>query len=433
MAETLTLLEHEAIPVVRSRRHGQKELEQKHADALGKLERKLPSKAWSWGNREVKFSHYCGVVSLGDISIEILPKIYGAEAEVGSSREALVRMLASTRRLKLHKAGSAQTSLQKHSLLDVFILHFCAQLRDQLKQGAIRRYVKREKNLNVLRGRLLTERQFKFNLAHRERLFCRYDELSEDNLYNQILKFVLEVLLRTAKGNRAVQEVSGLFMQFDPISDRHINIGDWPRDFDRLTNRYESIFQWCRCFLEGYYPDVLGKGKSCLSVLFDMNRLFEAYVGTQLRRDARGEGLRVREQGPQRYFATRRYPDMSRKPVFCMKPDISLMDKEENILCIADAKWKVLDEEKNDLGITQADMYQMGSYALRYGAKHLMLIYPMQEKLTKPVRLTLDGTGANLFVLPFDLSERRSHSPALACAIRNFLSSVDLSAGPSSS
>lgn len=412
MAETLTLREHEAIPVVRSRRHGEKKLEQKHADALEKLERKLPSKTWSWGNREVKFSHYCGVVSLGDVSIEILPKIYGAEAEAGSSREALVRMLASTRRLKLHKAGSAQTSLQKHSLLDVFILHFCAHLHDQLKQGAIRKYVKREKNLNVLRGRLLTERQFKFNLAHRERLFCRYDELSEDNLHNQILKFVLEVLLRTAKGNRAVQEVSGLFMQFDPISDRRTNVKQLDSlDFDRLTKRYESIFQWCRCFLEGYYPDVLGKGKSCLSVLFDMNRLFEAYVGTQLRRDVRGEGLRVIEQGPQKYFAKRQYPDMSRKPVFWMKPDISLMDKEENILCIADAKWKVLDEEKNDLGITQADMYQMESYASRYGVKSLALIYPMQKKLTEPVRLTLEGSKATLLVFPVDLSEKKFTLP----------------------
>lgn len=412
MPETLTLREHEAIPVVRSRRNGRKELEQKHADALEKLERKLPSKAWSWGNREVKFSHYCGVISLGDVSIEILPKIYGAEVEVGTSRDALIRMLASTRRLKLHKAGSAQTALQKQSLLDVFILHFCAQLHDQLKQGAIRKYVKREKNLNVLRGRLLTEKQFKLNLAHRERLFCRYDELSEDNLYNQILKFVLEVLMRTAKGNRAVQEVSGLFMRFDPISDRRINVRRLDSlDFDRLTERYESIFQWCRCFLEGYYPDVLGKGKSCLSVLFDMNRLFEAYVGTQLRRDVWSKSLRVKEQGPQRYFATRRYPDMSRKPVFRMKPDISLMDKEENILCIVDAKWKVLDEEKSDLGITQADLYQMESYASVYGVKSLALIYPMQKKLTKPVRLTLEGSGATLHVFPVDLSEKKFTLP----------------------
>ena len=412
MGETLTLLEHEAIPVVRSRRNGQKELEQKHADALEKLERKLPSKAWSWRNREVKFSHYCGVVSLGDVSIEILPKIYGAEVEVGSSRDALIRMLASARRLKLHKAGSAQTALQKHSLLDIFILHFCAQLHDQLRQGAIRKYVKREKNLNVLRGRLLTERQFKFNLARRERLFCRYDELSEDNLYNQTLKFVLEVLMRTAKGNRAVQEVSGLFMRFDPISDRRINVrGLDSLNFDRLTERYESIFQWCRCFLEGYYPDILGKGKSCLSILFDMNWLFEAYVGTQLRRDARSKHLRIREQGPQRYFATRRYSDMSHKPVFWMKPDISLMDKEENILCIADAKWKILDEGEKDLGITQADMYQMGSYASVYGVKSLALIYPMQKKLTKPITLTLEGSGATLHVLPVDLSKKKITLP----------------------
>lgn len=102
---------------------------------------------------------------------------------------------------------------------------------------------------------------------------------------------------------------------------------------------------------------------------------------------------------------------MSRKPVFRMKPDISLMDKEENILCIADAKWKVLDEEKSDLGITQADLYQMESYASVYGVKSLALIYPMQKNLTKPVRLTLEGSGATLDVLPVDLSEKEITLP----------------------
>ena len=129
------------------------------------------------------------------ISIEILPKIYGCRSGGRiQQRSILIRMLAkapdassSTKRVRTQTISSeTQPSRRVHSAF----LRSSYTLR--LKQGAIRKYVKREKNLNVLRGRLLTERQFKFNLAHRERLFCRYDELSEDNLYNQILKFVLE-------------------------------------------------------------------------------------------------------------------------------------------------------------------------------------------------------------------------------------------------
>ena len=160
MAEVLTVIEHESVPVVPSRTSGQKELGRKHADLLEKLEKRLPAKAWYWGNREIKFASYCGVISLGDLSIEILPKIYGVEAEDSrSSRNALIRMLSKARRLKLHEVAPAEISPQKRSLLDIFILHFCEQLRIQLTRGMIRKYVRRERNLNVLRGKLRVDQQ----------------------------------------------------------------------------------------------------------------------------------------------------------------------------------------------------------------------------------------------------------------------------------
>ena len=172
MAEVLTVVEHEAIPVVHSRTSEQKELGQKHAALLEKLEKKLPAKAWYWGNKEIKFASHCGVISLGDLSIEILPKIYGVEAEDrGSSRNALIRMLSKARRLKLHEVGPAGISPQKRNLLDIFILHFCERLRIQLTRGMIRKYIKREKNLNVLRGKLRIDQQLRLNLIHQERLF----------------------------------------------------------------------------------------------------------------------------------------------------------------------------------------------------------------------------------------------------------------------
>ena len=409
MAEVLPVFEHDAIPVVQSREAKQKELEQKHADALEKLEKKLPSKAWAWENGKIKFANFCGVISLGNLSIEILPKIYGSETNVGSNRNILVRMLSKARRLKLHEAGQARISLQKRNLLDVFILHFCAQLHAQLTQGMIRKYVKREKNLNVLRGRLLTERQFKFNLAHRERLFCRYDELSEDNAYNRILKFVLGILLKAASGNRTFQQVSELLTRFDLVSDSPADSSSLDSlRFDRLTERYKPIFDQCGYFLKGFYPDVRPGDEPCLSVLFDMNKLFEEYVGSELRKKARKPNLMLKEQGPLEYLARRQD---SGERVFRMKPDFSFLDKDNQVVCIADAKWKILDEKEKNLGISQSDMYQMKSYASRYGAKHLALIYPMQKKLTKTVRLTLEGSEATLVVLPVDLSKKEITLP----------------------
>ena len=107
-----------------------------------------------------------------------------------------------------------------------------------------------------------------------------------------------------------------------------------------------------------------------------------------------------------------------------MKPDISFVDQKNQVVMIADAKWKTLDEGEKNLGISPADMYQIGSYASRYRVKSLVLLYPLQEKLTKPAYMTLEGTEATLLVQPVDISH---HSPARARAILSFLSSSSLS------
>ena len=106
MAEVLTVFEHDTIPVVQSRR-AEQELGRRHADVLEKLEKKLPSKAWAWGNRKIKFASFCGVVSLGNLSIEILPKIDRPElkADKEKSRDVLIRMLVKSRRLKLYRSA----------------------------------------------------------------------------------------------------------------------------------------------------------------------------------------------------------------------------------------------------------------------------------------------------------------------------------------
>ena len=403
-AEVLTVIEHEPLPVLDTRKYGQKALTQHYASALSKLEKKLSFKAWVWGNSEIKFQHYCGVVSLGSLAIEILPKIYGSETNIKSSRYALLYMLSRARQIKLHSTGMASVDLQRYSLLDIFILHFCDQLRGLLMQGMIQTYVERNENLRVLRGRLRIEQQLKHNLVHRERLYCQFDEFSEDNVHNQVLKYVLKILLKSAKANHVRFRVNELLMHFGAISDAVVDVPMLDTlSFDRSTTRYEPIFNQCRWFLKGIYPDVISGKESCISLLFDMNQLFEAFVCYELQNAAWSKGFRTRRQGPPKTFAWRQDID---KEVFVMKPDLSFLNKINRPVALADAKWKRLDESERALGISQADMYQMASYALRYGVERVMLAYPSQQKLTMPVQLILKGSGTKLLILPFDVTAK---------------------------
>jgi 5-methylcytosine-specific restriction enzyme subunit McrC len=268
-------------------------------------------------------------------------------------------------------------------------------------QGMIRHYVENKENLNVIRGRLRVEQQFKLNFAHKERVFCQYDELSTDNTHNQVIKYVLRLLLKKATGTMARNWVVELLMRFDPISDVYADIQMLDSlTFNRSTSRYEPIFEQCRWFLQGLHPDVVVGEHSCLSLLFDMNKLFEAYVASVFRKMAWAAGLRMREQGPQKYMMRRLDND---DQAFLMKPDMAFLDTDNNIVSIADAKWKMLDEREKKLGISQGDLYQMNSYAARYGVKCLAIVYPKQQHLTNRVNLIIQGTSASLEVIPLDV------------------------------
>lgn len=189
-------------------------------------------------------------------------------------------------------------------------------------------------------------------------------------------------------------------MQFDAIADIRADVTHLDRlAFDRSTNRYKPIFKQCRWFLQSLHPDVVAGGNPSLSLLFDMNRLFEAYVASQLRKAAWTQGLQLREQGPQKYLIRREADDVQ---LFMMKPDMAIIDNKE-VIAIADAKWKILDDSEKKMGISQSDLYQMAGYASRYCVDRLVLIYPRQQNLLNPIELQIQGLNASLTILPLEV------------------------------
>jgi 5-methylcytosine-specific restriction enzyme subunit McrC len=306
------------------------------------------------------------------------------------------------RRLRPQRGRAANIALQKEALLDVFILHFCDQLHAQLLQGMIRHYVERNENPCVLRGRLRLEQQVKRNLVHKERMYCQYDELSTDNLHNQVIKHVLQELIKVPAGVIVRKRLNELLMRFDEVSDTVVDVQTINNlDFNRSTSRYKPVFRQCRQFLEGLYPDVFVGQETCLSLLFNMNLLFELYVAKIFRKIAWQNELRLRVQGPQKFMVRR--VDRNEQ-LFLMKPDMVFLDEGNRYVAIADAKWKILDDREKKLGVSQSDLYQMAGYAMRYKVDRLALIYPKQQWLQSPIELQLQGTNSILRIIPVDVT-----------------------------
>ena len=66
----------------------------------------------------------------------------------------------------------------------------------QLKQGLYREYLNRKEDVADVRGKIDIPGTIQNRLARKRVLTCEYDELSENNLLNQILKTTVMLLLR---------------------------------------------------------------------------------------------------------------------------------------------------------------------------------------------------------------------------------------------
>lgn len=383
---TVRVTEHARLPVKKD--GGPRALTPRQAEVLREQQGTLPGGAVRWGHKEVRFSQYCGVIGLGRDTIEVLPKIYGKGDAPEAGRRVLLRMLYLARHMKISPVGAAGIDLQCHHLLDVFIRHFCEELFAQLRKGALLRYVHREDNLPVLRGRLLIDRQLKLNSGHQGRLYCAFDELVEDNVYNQYIKCALQVVHGQARSLAAKRPATELLYRFDGVRDRRREeCRDWKLPERRDAKRFESVFRQCDWFLRGLGQDVQAGDRRNLSVLFDMNRLFEDFIAAKLRKETRGYDFRMRTQGPQSPLVKE-----GDTPRFQMKPDVTFI-AGGRVLAILDTKWKILSEQKDKYGISQADLYQMVAYGTRYRCPNLTLVYPKQEKVQRDrIEFRVPGT-----------------------------------------
>jgi 5-methylcytosine-specific restriction enzyme subunit McrC len=148
--------------------------------------------------------------------------------------------------------------------------------------------------------------------------------------------------------------------------------------FNRLTEAWRPLFQRAAWFLRGLFPDVRTGGVDGLCLVFDMQRLFEAFVGARLRREWRGHGsgMRVVLQGPPEYLA--RSAD---GPAFRLRPDAAVVSATRDVKRLLDAKWKRLEPDAAGRGVAREDAYQLAAYAGAYGCPRVALVYPRPKHL----------------------------------------------------
>lgn len=367
----LIVREHERIPVVTSRRADERALLPHEVDALLRACQKFGQSPLTVGHKCVKFAQQCGVLQAKGISVEILPKVAGDEQ---FDRGLLLRMLAIAANLPVARLGASNIHLQSHSVLRVMIQWFCSEVSTQCHAGLLREYVTRSDDLTVIRGRWRPDVDARRSSGDKTRLHCEFDDHTTDNRYNRALKAALRRTRTLAAG------CGVLLRQIDLLLGALADVADVPVSADevlnmprnRLVARYASALEMAAWFLASRAPDLRRGNDDGFAMLFDMNKLFQAFMGRMLRRNIPA-GYRVREEGP-RFFLTLNGEGERR---FQMRPDFCILAGSE-IVAIIDTKWKRLtpDSKNGKWGVQQADIYQLHAYATAYQCDVVSLWYP---------------------------------------------------------
>ena len=326
------------------------------------------------GLNRIHFRSYVGVIQVGNLTIEVLPK---ADKDTVSAKakdkwqKALIDMLHQAGFIRVESMSDAHLRLRSASLLDIFFESFLAEVDELVHHGLVRKYHQICGNLYALKGRILFQQQVTKNLVHRERFFTAHVLYDRDNPFNQILRAALNVLALVSPNAHLVGRAAGLANLFEDIKD--VVITD--RTFERLTitrntERYRRALQLARLILLNYCPDVSGGRENVLAILFDMNTLFERYVYAQLKREeARQSPPKVafKAQVSRRFWTAESMQKAIRPDIIAQ---IGTGSGSEKV--VMDTKWKIPSDGKPGDG----DLQQMHVYNVQFGAQRSLLIYP---------------------------------------------------------
>ena len=299
----------------------------------------------------------------------------------------------------------------------------------QLKQGLYREYLNRKDMVAVVRGKINMPGTIQNRLSRKRALTCEYDELSENNLLNQILKTTVMLLLRHANvdqeyKNNLKKELL-FFSNVDTIDPSTIR---WSAiRFQRNSGTYRMLISLCQLILEGMLLTT-DSGEHRLASFVDeqrMNRLYEKFILEYYAKEC-----------PQVTATASQIPWALDDGIGTMLPimqsDITL--KKGNEVLIIDAKYytHTTQERYNIHTLHSGNLYQIFTYVKNKDVEFSdkphrvsgMLLYAATNEIIQPDN-SYQMSGNLISVKTLDLNRDFSEIPAqLNCIVEEYFGYV---------
>ena len=306
---------------------------------------------------------------------------------------------------------------------DLFAAILAKGVARQLKQGLFRIYVGKHETLSVLHGKLDIPGTIRNQIQHDRALDCEFDELSENNLFNQILKTTMLYLMK-ADGVEAQRkaELKRALIFLSSIDTLDPSAIQWNRlTYQRNNRNYELLMNLCYFVLDGMLQTTESGEYRVLEFSDEhMNLLFQRFVLEYYKThhrylsDIRAAKIRWNVDVKTDESLIQFLPDM--------QSDIMLRLKEK--ILIIDTKYygKTLQQQFNKLSLHSGNVYQIFTYVKNMDAEQTgnvsgLLLYAKTDETITPdggVKMGKNWIGAKTLDLNCAFDEIAGQLDAIA-------------------
>ena len=343
----------------------------------------------------IKAQNYVGVIKFKNYQFQILPKLLKDDSDEDNHiLKNLTYMLSYTRHLNILDRDISVLAKSQNPFLELLIKNYADSLFEALKKQVARNYIKKEENINVIKGKLLFKEHIKYNMDNKAWFYCGYDEFSENNLLNQLFKFVSECLSQvttSASTKKTLKYIKDILVDIDfkvikPCDIKALKL-------TRTQSTFDKPYKLAKMFIENSSIDLRQRNFKTISIVFDMNLLFEEFIFELINKhkfwfDQNGVPIRkISAQKAKRLFrSSKDLLDKDSQILSSFKNTYSdiLIEFDNNTFLILDTKYKLKSGERSDLD--NQDIYQMLAYKAIHSNKdsqrwpEILLLYPEDKK-----------------------------------------------------
>lgn len=292
-------------------------------------------------------------------------------------------------------------------IYDLFAEILSRGISFQLKQGLYREYVSHNESLLTIRGKINMGETIRNRMQNNQQINCDYDELSENNVFNQILVTTTHVLLKHSDVKKETKmKLKKLMLFFQNVDSIDLHTIRWNSlRFDRNNRNYRMLIYLCY-FIVKEWLMTTDEGKMKMREFSDdhMCRLFEKFVLEYYKKhhpEFKPEAKQIE------WNIIKEQSDTSVLPI--MQTDILLTMGEKTL--IIDTKYysKILQQQYGKETIRNNNLYQIRTYVNEYDREHRhnvdgMLLYAKTKNDDFDDATINHRDGYSLFIRTIDLN-----------------------------